>query len=88
ELWCAGGEERFLRQMIEESAGFAKSCFWFTSLISKKETLSACYKILEKVKAVEVKTISMAQGQKVSRLLAWTFLDQSDQQAWQFKHWK
>lgn len=80
ELWCAGGEERFVRQLIEESAGFAKSCFWFTSLISKKETLAACYKALEKVKAVEVKTIAMAQGQKVSRLLAWTFLDQAEQQ--------
>ncbi|MGI4021202.1 MAG: 23S rRNA (adenine(1618)-N(6))-methyltransferase RlmF [Janthinobacterium lividum] len=88
ELWCVGGEERFVRQMIGESADFAKSCFCFTSLISKKETLSACYKALEKVKSVKVKTINMAQGQKVSRVLAWTFLNQDEQQEWRLKHWK
>jgi 23S rRNA (adenine1618-N6)-methyltransferase len=88
ELWYPGGEERFVRQMIEESVGFAKSCFWFTSLISKKETLPACYQILEKVKAVSVKTINMAQGHKVSRILAWTFLDEPAQQEWKLQHWK
>lgn len=88
ELWYEGGEEGFVRQMITESAGFASTCFWFTSLISKKETLPACYRALEKFKAMEVKTISMAQGQKVSRLLAWTFLDPEAQQAWKLNHWK
>lgn len=73
ELWCEGGEERFVRRMIEESTQFAQSCRWFTSLISKKETLEGCYRTLEKVKATEVKTINMSQGQKVSRVLAWTF---------------
>jgi 23S rRNA (adenine1618-N6)-methyltransferase len=73
ELWCEGGEERFVRRMIEESTQFAQSCRWFTSLISKKETLEGCYRTLEKVKATEVKTIQMSQGQKVSRVLAWTF---------------
>lgn len=74
ELWYEGGEERFVTQMIEESAQFAQSSQWFTSLISKKETLAGCYRILKKVKAVDVKTIHMAQGQKVSRVLAWTFM--------------
>lgn len=73
ELWCEGGEERFVRRMIEESAKFAQSCGWFTSLISKKETLEGCYRTLEKVKATEAKIINMSQGQKVSRVLAWTF---------------
>jgi 23S rRNA (adenine1618-N6)-methyltransferase len=73
ELWCEGGEERFVRRMIEESAQFVQSCRWFTSLISKKETLEGCYRTLEKVKATSVKTINMSQGQKISRVLAWTF---------------
>jgi len=80
ELWCEGGEERFVCQMIEESALFATSCFWFTSLISKKETLPACYHALKKVKAVEFRTIDMAQGQKKSRVLAWTFMGKSTAQ--------
>jgi 23S rRNA (adenine1618-N6)-methyltransferase len=73
ELWCEGGEERFVRRMIEESTQFAENCRWFTSLISKKETLEGCYRTLDIVKATEVKTINMSQGQKISRMLVWTF---------------
>lgn len=73
ELWCEGGEEGFLERMIKESAAFSKSCIWFTSLISKKTTLPAAYYALKKAGASEVRTIDMAQGQKVSRVLAWTY---------------
>lgn len=73
ELWCEGGELKFVSQLIEESAVFAGSVKWFTSLISKKDTLPACYSLLKTLTAVEVKTIAMEQGQKVSRVLAWRF---------------
>lgn len=73
ELWCEGGEESFVKRMITESAEFAQSCRWFTSLISKKETLQGCYNVLNWLKAADVRTINMAQGQKTSRILAWTF---------------
>ena len=86
ELWCAGGEAGFVKRMIFESAQFPESCLWFTSLISKKETLAGCYKALELVKAAEVKTINMAQGQKISRILAWSFLDKQQQQDWAAKY--
>lgn len=82
ELWCEGGEERFVRQMIEESVHFSKTCLWFTSLISKKETLPGCLHKLKLVGAAEVRTIDMAQGHKISRLLAWTFMDKQAQQNW------
>lgn len=75
ELWCKGGELEFIYRMIKESVHFSESCLWFTSLISKKETLKASYKALERVRCAEVKTINMAQGQKVSRLLCWTFFE-------------
>ena len=75
ELWCEGGEERFILKMIEESGQFAKSVQWFTSLVSKKETLAACYRALERVGAKEVRTIEMKQGQKESRILAWTYVE-------------
>lgn len=75
ELWCEGGEERFILKMIEESGRFAQSVQWFTSLVSKKETLAACYRALKRVGAKEVRTIEMKQGQKVSRILAWTYLE-------------
>jgi 23S rRNA (adenine1618-N6)-methyltransferase len=73
ELWCKGGEENFVIKMIKESALIPTKCLWFTSLISKKEHLPNIYKAMKSVKAVEVRTIDMAQGQKISRIVAWTF---------------
>lgn len=73
ELWCDGGEEAFVRNMIFESKEIGKQITWFTSLISKKEHLPSIYYYLKKVNALDVKTINMAQGQKISRIVAWTF---------------
>lgn len=80
ELWCKGGELGFLTQMIYESAKYPMQCLWFTSLVSKKDNLSKIYKLLNKVGAAEIKTIDMAQGQKTSRIVAWTFLSPKQQQ--------
>lgn len=82
ELWTKGGEVRFVKDMIYESKHFAKQCFWFTSLISKEATLKPTYKILQKVNAIEVKTIEMGQGQKKSRFIAWSFLTKQEQNDW------
>lgn len=84
ELWCEGGELAFITQMIFESAKYPLQVFWFTTLVSKKENLASLYKTLNKVSAVEIKTIEMAQGQKTSRFLAWTFLSDSQQKKWKF----
>nr|WP_300932294.1 23S rRNA (adenine(1618)-N(6))-methyltransferase RlmF [Prosthecobacter sp.] len=73
ELWCEGGELGFIRRMIEESAGFAGQCGWFTTLVSKSEHLPRLEQALRRVKAAQVKVIDMAQGQKKSRILAWRF---------------
>jgi 23S rRNA (adenine1618-N6)-methyltransferase len=72
ELWCPGGEVAFITRIIEESPNV--KCKWFTTLISKKTNLRAIYKALQKFKNIEIRTISMGQGQKKSRLVAWTFL--------------
>ncbi|QNE41142.1 23S rRNA (adenine(1618)-N(6))-methyltransferase RlmF [Hymenobacter sp. NBH84] len=85
ELWYPGGEATFLWRMAEESALFRESCYWFTTLVSKKETLPGLYKSLQKLGATEVRTIPMAQGHKISRIVAWTFLDAAQQQAWREK---
>jgi len=77
ELWCEGGELAFISKMIEESAMYSDQILWFTCLVSKKENLFKLNSLLKKVKAVEVKTIDMSQGQKVSRILAWTFVSQN-----------
>jgi 23S rRNA (adenine1618-N6)-methyltransferase len=74
ELWCEGGEVSFIRKMIEESATIPNQCRWFTSLVSKKENLPNIYHALEKAKVLRTNTIEMAQGQKISRIVAWSFL--------------
>ena len=84
ELWCEGGELGFITQMIYESAKYPLQCLWFTTLVSKKENLSSIYKTLNKVSAVIIKTIDMAQGQKTSRIVAWTFMSEAQQKAWKF----
>jgi 23S rRNA (adenine1618-N6)-methyltransferase len=84
ELWCDGGELGFITQMIFESAKYPLQCFWFTTLVSKKDNLSSIYKTLNKVSPVQIKTIEMAQGQKTSRFVAWTFLSESQQKNWKF----
>ena len=88
ELYCEGGEEAFVSRMVNESAYFAKKCLWFTTLISKATSLPSVYRSLKKVNALEVKTIDMTQGQKKSRVVAWTFLNASQQSAWRSNHWK
>lgn len=84
ELWCEGGELAFITQMIYESVKYPKQCFWFTTLVSKKDHLKSIYKTLNKVEAATIKTIEMNQGQKISRLVAWTFLSENQQRDWKF----
>ena len=74
ELWCKGGEIAFITNMIKESLEFKNNVFWFTTLVSKKENLPLIYKKLEDIKVSEIKTIDMSQGQKITRVIAWSFL--------------
>lgn len=73
ELWCPGGEIGFVRRMIVQSARRPETCRWFTTLVSKSASLPAVYQALRDVRAVEVHTLDMAQGQKKSRIVAWRF---------------
>ena len=73
ELWCEGGELRFLLNMITESRKFRKNCKWFTSLVSKEKNLDKLYAKLKSTGVAEYRTIQMQQGTKNSRILAWRF---------------
>lgn len=88
ELWYHGGEAAFIKLIIEQSALVAKQCLWFTTLVSKKDTLPGVYRALKKTAATDVRTINMSQGQKVSRIVAWTFLDEAERQEWAATWWK
>lgn len=87
ELWCEGGEVSFVLNLISESVVFRKQCLWFSTLVSKSENLKIIQSAIEKVNAAEVKIISMATGNKISRVVFWTFMNETQKQAW-MKRWK
>lgn len=82
ELWCDGGEIAFLKRMITESKEFSGQVMWFTSLVSKSDNIKPLKKLLSQIGVKQVKVINMSQGQKLSRLIAWSFLANEQLDAW------
>ncbi|KUM41925.1 23S rRNA (adenine(1618)-N(6))-methyltransferase RlmF [Pseudomonas sp. EpS/L25] len=74
ELWCPGGEAAFIERMIHESRTFASQVGWFTCLVSRASNLPLLQAALRREQASEIRVVSMAQGQKQSRFLAWRFV--------------
>lgn len=88
ELWCEGGEVAFISKMIDESKQFARQVLWFSSLVSRGDNLPLLYRALTQAGAVKVVKKEMAQGQKQSRFIAWSFMDDTQRKRWaqtQFK---
>jgi 23S rRNA (adenine1618-N6)-methyltransferase len=87
ELWCEGGETGFIRRMVAESAVIGVQVRWFTTLVSSSATLPAVQRALRQAGARDIRTVPMAQGQKQSRFVAWTFLTEEQQEAWR-ERWR
>ena len=79
ELWCDGGERRFIEDIIRQSKNYANSVLWFTTLVSKQSTLRSVGLAMKKARVYKSITISMGQGNKSSRIVAWTFLNPEKQ---------
>ena len=77
ELWCPGGEIRFIARMVEQSREFSQQCLWFTSLVSKRDNLQPLHRILKRAEVADFHVVEMAQGQKTSRFVAWTYIKKS-----------
>lgn len=73
ELWYKGGEKAFIHNYLYESSLFKNQCIWFTTLVSKKDLVKGMYVSLKKLGATDIKTINMGQGNKISRIVVWTF---------------
>lgn len=82
ELCYQGGEKAFLHTYLYESSLFKSNCFWYTSLVSDKDLIKSMQKSLKKLGARDVKVINMQLGNKVSRVVAWTFLNKDEQKDW------
>jgi len=87
ELWCPGGEAAFVARMVQESAALPRQCLWFTTLLSKAAHLPAVRAALRQAGARDVRILDMAQGQKKSRLVAWTFLAEDARERWRRERW-
>lgn len=87
ELCCPGGEAAFVQRMIEDSGRFAERCFWFSTLVSKAASLPQVRAALGRAGARASRTIDMAQGQKQSRIVAWSFLDRAQRERWRARRW-
>lgn len=75
ELWCNGGESLFIKRMIKQSALFKEQVGYFTSLVSKKESLTKIEKQLSKLNA-SFKVVPMQHGNKQTRFIVWSFINQ------------
>lgn len=88
ELWCDGGEPVFLQQMLAESKDFAHQVYWFSTLVSKQQHLPKLQQQLQQLGATQVQVIAMAQGNKQSRILAWSFLTPDVAALWRQHRWR
>ncbi len=88
ELWYPGGETAFIKRMIKESSDYSRQVCWFTSLVSKKENLRPLKEHLKSFKIQDHRVVDMSQGQKQSRLIAWTFLSGEECSQWAEEHWR
>jgi 23S rRNA (adenine1618-N6)-methyltransferase len=87
ELCCEGGELRFVDEMVRESKQYSEYCCWFSTLVSKESNLISVYNSLRKADPEDVKTIPMGQGNKISRIVAWTFFSMEKQEEWAKLRW-
>jgi len=88
ELWCEGGELAFIKRMIEQSKAVAAQVFWFSCLVSKQQHVAVLQAELQKAGVAEQQLVEMAQGNKQSRFIAWTFLTETQQQLWRQHRWR
>lgn len=87
ELVFEGGALGFIKQLIYESQKFSKKIFWFTCLVSQEAHLFKIYQALEKQKVNQIETIEMATGNKLSRIVAWTYLNETERKDWRSNYW-
>lgn len=82
ELCYAGGEKAFLHNYLYESSHYKQQCFWYTSLVSNVSHVRSMEASLKKLGATEFQVLDMIQGNKVSRVVAWSFLTPEEQKDW------
>ena len=73
ELWYPGGEKAFVHNYLYESSFYKEQIQWFSILVSNKKNIKSMQQSLEKLKATSIQNIPMQHGNKITRIIAWTF---------------
>ncbi len=79
EMVYPGGETAFIQQMIKESFYFKEQIDWFSSLVSNEDNLGPLIRDLKNFKDLNYRILPFALGNKKTRILAWTFVDNKPQ---------
>lgn len=87
ELFVEGGEQEFVRRIVEQSRSFSKQCLWFTSVVSRVENVRPIEKAIREAGARMTEILTSVQGQKRSRILCWTYLDEPVRYKWAKENW-
>jgi len=82
ELWYPGGEKAFVHNYLYQSSLLKTNCLWYTCLVSKTQHVLSMETSLKKLGATDFKILQMALGNKISRVVAWTFLTDEEQRKW------
>jgi 23S rRNA (adenine1618-N6)-methyltransferase len=88
ELVYPGGEIAFASGLAEESVPFGSQVLWFTTLLSRQTAVPLLRSKLESLGVTDIRVIEMAQGQKRSRFVAWTFHSPDSAARWKSMRWK
>ena len=87
ELFRDGGEKQFILDYIRDSTLYPNRCFVYTCLLSKKSNVEVALHRLNETKARFVKVFPMEQGNKQSRFIAWSFLNDKQRKVWIDSRW-
>ena len=87
ELCYQGGETTFISKLIKESKIYANQFCIFSSLVSQSKHLPKLLQQLESAGVAYKAVTPMAQGQKSSRILSWSFLNEKQRGIWVETRW-
>jgi 23S rRNA (adenine1618-N6)-methyltransferase len=82
ELWYPGGEKAFVHNYLYQSSLQKTNCFWYTCLVSRTQHVLSMETSLKKLGATDFKILQISLGNKISRVVAWTFLSEKEQAEW------
>ena len=73
-MGVGGGGRGCGGNMVRGRQQFSAPVVWFRTLVSKQENLKPVGGLLRDAGVEDLRVIEMGQGQKQSRLLAWSYL--------------